>query len=71
MRIGSYLHTTGKLNGLDDDTEDVEIALDTCAKVDIICVEYTRQQRLKPYIKEYPRLWQSAGNVRHQVKGAY
>jgi len=71
MRTGSYLRTMGKLNTLDDDPEDVEIALDTCAEVDTICIEFARQRRLKPYIKEYPRLWQSAGNVRHRAKGAY
>ena len=61
---------TGKLYALGE-SEDVEIALDTCAEVDIICIEFARQHHLKPYIKEYPRLWQSAGNVRHRAKGAY
>lgn len=71
MRTGDYLRTMGKLNVLDSDPEDVEIALDTCAEIDTVSVEFARQRRLKPYIKEYPRLWQSAGNIRHQVKGAY
>jgi len=56
MRTGSYLRTMGKLNTLDDDPEDVEIALDTCVEVDTICIEFARQRRLKPYIKEYLRL---------------
>ena len=56
MRTGNYLRTMGKLSGLDDDLEDVEVALDTCAEVDTICVEFAKQQRLKPYIKEYLRL---------------
>ena len=49
----------------------MEIALDTCAEVDLIGVEFAKQRRLKPYIKDYPRLWQSAGDVRHQAMGAY
>ena len=56
MRVGSYLCTTGKLYALGE-SEDVEIALDTCAEVDIICIEFARQHYLKPYIKEYLRLW--------------
>ena len=55
MRVGSYLRTMGKLNALGD-TEDVEIALDTCAEIDTICTEFAKRQRLKPYINEYPRL---------------
>ena len=57
MRTGDYLRIVGKLNVRDSDLEDVEIALDTCVEVDTVSVEFTRQQRLKPYIKEYPRLW--------------
>jgi len=57
IRTGDYLRIVGKLNVRDSNLEDVEIALDTCAEVDIVSVEFTRQQRLKPYIKEYPRLW--------------
>jgi hypothetical protein len=71
MRTGDYLRTTGKINVLGDKAEDVDIALDTCAEIDIVDVEYARQQRLKPYIKDYPQLWQSAGNVRHRARGAY
>ena len=56
MRTGNYLCTMGKLN-VHDDTEDVEIALDTYAEVDLIGVEFVKQRRLKPYIKDYPRLW--------------
>ena len=71
MRTGDYLRTMGKLNVLDSKPEDVEIALDTCAEIDTVGVEFARQRGLKPYFKDYPRLWQSAGNVRHQAKGAY
>jgi len=71
MRIGSYLRTMGKIKVLDSDSEDVEIALDTCAEIDTIDIEFAKQRCLKPYVKEYPRLWQSAGNVRHQARGAY
>jgi transposase InsO family protein len=71
MRTGDYLRTMGKINVSDSDPEEVEIALDTCAEVDIVGVEFAKQRRLKPYIKEYPKLWQSAGNMRHQAKGAY
>ena len=61
----------GKIKVLDSDSEDVEIALDTCAEIDTIDIKFARQRCLKPYVKEYPRLWQSAGNVQHQAKGAY
>ena len=56
IRTRSYLRTMSKLNTLDDDPEDVEIALDTCVEVDTIYIEFARQRRLKPYIKEYLRL---------------
>ena len=42
MRTGSYLRTMGKLNTLDDNPEDVEIALDTCVEVDTIYIEFAR-----------------------------
>ena len=71
MRTGDYLRTMGQLNVLDSEPENVEIALDTCAEIDTIDVKFARQRGLKPYIKDYPRLWQSAGNVQHQAKGAY
>ena len=70
MRTGDYLRTTGKLN-VGGQPESVDIALDTCAEIDTVGVEFARQRGFKPYIKEYPQLWQSAGNVRHQAKGAY
>ena len=57
MRIGSYLRTMGKLNVLDGKLEDVGIALDTCAEVDTIDIKFARQRHLKPYIKDYPKLW--------------
>ncbi|EED18398.1 gag/polymerase/env polyprotein, putative [Talaromyces stipitatus ATCC 10500] len=61
----------GQLNVLDSDPEDVEIALDTCAEIDTIGIDFAEQRGLKPYIKGYPKLWQSAGNVQHEAKGAY
>ena len=42
MRTGSYLRTMGKLNTLDDNPEDVEIALDTYVEVDTIYIEFVR-----------------------------
>jgi hypothetical protein len=36
MRIGDYLRTTGKLVNGNAVFEDIEIALDTCAEVDVI-----------------------------------
>jgi hypothetical protein len=57
MRTGDYLRTMGKINVSDSDPEEVEIALDTCAEVDIVGVKFAKQQRLKPYIKEYLKLW--------------
>ena len=56
IRTRSYLRTISKLNTLDNDPEDVEIVLDTCAEVNTIYIEFVRQRRLKPYIKEYLRL---------------
>ena len=61
----------GKLYPLDSDPEDVEVALDTCAEVDTIGVEFAKQRRLKLYIKDYPTLWQSAGSIQHEAKGVY
>ncbi|KIX01154.1 uncharacterized protein Z518_08879 [Rhinocladiella mackenziei CBS 650.93] len=57
MRTGDYLRTMGKLNVRDRDPEDVEIALDTCAEIDTVGVEFVKQRDPKPYIKEYPKLW--------------
>ena len=56
MRTGDYLRTMGKLNVLDSEPEDVEVALDTCAEIDTVGVEFIRLRRLKPYIKDYLRL---------------
>ncbi|EED14526.1 retrovirus polyprotein, putative [Talaromyces stipitatus ATCC 10500] len=41
----------GQLNVLDSDPEDVEIALDTCAEIDTIGIDFAEQRGLKPYIK--------------------
>ena len=56
MRTGDYLRTMGKLSLLDC-SEDVEVALDTCAEIDTVSVEYVKQRYLKPYIKRYPELF--------------
>jgi len=71
MRTGNYLRTMGKLGIPDNEPKDVEIALDTCAEVDTVGVDFAKQHGLKPYIKWYPKLWQSAGNIQQQAKGAY
>ena len=71
MRLGSYQRTMGKLKLPGQDSKTVEIALDSGAEVDVIDTSFAQQQRLKPYIKKYPELWQSAGDTRHQAKGAY
>jgi hypothetical protein len=44
--------------------KDIEIALDTCAEVDVIGIDFARQQGLKPYIKKYPQLLETAGALR-------
>jgi hypothetical protein len=41
--MGEYLRTTGKLNVLESDPEDVEVALDTCAEIDTISVGFAKQ----------------------------
>ena len=42
IRTGDYLRTIGKLSVLDSNLEDVEIALDTYAEVDIVGIEFIR-----------------------------
>ena len=42
MRTGDYLRTIGKLSVLEDELEDVEVALDTCAEVDTISVDFIK-----------------------------
>ena len=54
MRIGDCLRTKGKLVNGNADAEDIEIALDTCAEIDIISIDFAKQRGLKPYIKKYP-----------------
>ena len=71
MRMGDYLCARGQLSVLDGDPENIEIALDTCAEINTIGVDFAKQRGLKLYIKDYPKLWQSAGNIRHEAKGAY
>ena len=52
MRVGSYLRIKGKLL-ISNDLKEVEIALDTYIKVDIVGANFAKQRRLKLYIKKY------------------
>ena len=71
MRMGRYLRTGGRLISDSTTAEDIEIALDTCAEVDVVGIDFARQQGLKPYIKKYPRLLQMAGALRSRACGAF
>jgi hypothetical protein len=71
LRIGRYLRTRGKLISDSTAAEDIDIALDTCAEVDVVGIDFARQQGLKPYIKKYPQLLEMAGTLRSRACGAF
>src|ERR1700754_75838 len=71
MRIGDYLRTEGKLINGKADAEDIDIALDTCAEVDVISIDFATQRGLKPYMKKYPQLLEVAGAMKQRAHGAF
>jgi transposase InsO family protein len=71
MRIGEFLRTKGKLVHGTTEPEDIEVALDTCAEIDIISIDFAKKRGLKPYIKKYPQLLETAGVVRDKACGAF
>ena len=64
MHIGQYLYIRGRLISDYTRVVDIDIALDTYAKVDVVSINFTRQQGLKPYIKKYPQLLEVARTLR-------
>ena len=54
MRIGDYLRTKGKLINDNEEAEDIEVALDTCAEIDVISIDFAKERELNLYIKKYP-----------------
>ena len=71
MRVGRYLRTKGRLISEGTMVKDIDIALDTCAEVDVIGIDFAKQQGLKPYIKKYPRLLEMAGALKAKACGAF
>jgi hypothetical protein len=70
--LALYPRHPGTLYGLFDLTnKDIEIALDTCAEVDVIDMDFAKQRGLKPYMKKYPQLLELAGTMKQKACGAF
>ena len=65
------MRTKGKLINDNEEAEDIEVALDTCAEIDVISIDFAKARGLKPYIKKYPQLLQMAGTMRQRSCGAF
>ena len=65
------MRTKGKLINGKADAEDIDIALDTCAEVDVISIDFATQRGLKPYMKKYPQLLEVAGAMKQRAHGAF